>query len=44
MRFLKKYGNYSTFEIDEMYPFEMEIYLYMIIKEIREELEEKRRG
>jgi hypothetical protein len=36
-RFLKKFGNYSTIEIENMYPFEMELYFYMLMKEIKEE-------
>lgn len=33
--FMKMYGNYSTIEIDYMFPFELEIYYYMLIKHVR---------
>lgn len=38
-RFLKKFGNYSQDELENMYWFEMEIYYYMIIKEKEKEKE-----
>jgi len=41
---MKKYGNYSTSEIENMYPFELELYFYMLIKEIKEENEKNKQG
>jgi hypothetical protein len=34
---MKFYGNYSIFEIDDMYPFEREIYTAMLMQYLEEE-------
>jgi len=35
--FMKRYGQFSTFEIEEMAPFELEIFYYMTIRQIKTE-------
>lgn len=33
--FMKRYGHYDTFELDSFYPFELEIYYYMLIAQVK---------
>jgi len=43
-RFLMKYGNFSLVEIENMYPYEYEIYMYLVMKEIKEEIEARKQA
>jgi hypothetical protein len=38
---MKKESNFSMFEIEEMYPFEMEIFYGLCIKDIKDRIEAK---
>ena len=39
LRFLKLYGGYSELDLMEMYPFEMEIYYFMVSAELKKKEE-----
>lgn len=43
-RFLKKYGGYSYIEMENMFPFELEIVYYQVLGELKKELENKQRN
>lgn len=36
--FMKKEGSYSLLELDSLYPFEFEIYYFMVVKDYKEKM------
>lgn len=37
--FLKKEAGYGILELDQLYPFEMEIYYWMAVKDLKDKIE-----
>ena len=44
MHFMKTEGNYSVNEVYEMYPYEMELFYGLCIKDIKDRIEAKKKA